>query len=43
MPESGQWLGHFGSNRNGMSAETNLNLDWFKFKKVAGDTNDNYR
>ena len=29
MPESGQWLGHFGSNRNGMSAETNLNLDWF--------------
>ena len=29
MPESGQWLGHFVRNRNGMSAETNLNLDWF--------------
>ena len=29
MPNPNQWLGHFGSNRNGMSAETNLNLDWF--------------
>ena len=29
MPKPNQWLGHFGSNRNGMSSETNLNLDWF--------------
>jgi len=29
MPKPNQWLGHFGSHRNGISAETNLNLDWF--------------
>ena len=28
MPKPNQWLGHFGSHRNGISAETNLNLDW---------------
>ncbi len=30
MSKNNEWLGHLGTYRNGLSSETNINLEWFE-------------